>query len=266
MPKASSTSAPHGATRSATSGASAGTKAAAKPRKKAGAAAAKNAAAAPRPRASRNGAKPAAEKPARRRNREQTINDILDAAEDLLDRKGPDGFGLAELGRDAGVSFGLIHHYFGGKEGLLRAVLRRTLRELGREIRQIEEGGRFWEQSAPAVVTVFDTYLRKPGFARLMAWGLLKGLLSVEEVSQEVQRDRDALDAMVNRLRDGMPGASRIDAAALTTLLTSAVLGFNLLRPLLVQTRGWNSRSDEILREQLVRAIVSIARPKTVRG
>jgi hypothetical protein len=63
-----------------------------------------------------------------------------------------------------------------------------------------------------------------------------------------------------------MPGASRIDAAALTTLLTSAVLGFNLLRPLLVQTRGWNSRSDEILREQLVRAIVSIARPKTARG
>jgi hypothetical protein len=99
-----------------------------------------------------------------------------------------------------------------------------------------------------------------------MAWGLLKGLLSVEEVSQEVQRDREALDAMVDRLRDGMPGASRIDAAALTTLLTSAVLGFNLLRPLLVQTRGWNSRSDEILREQLVRAIVSIARPKTARG
>ena len=60
--------------------------------------------------------------------------------------------------------------------------------------------------------------------------------------------------------------ASRIDAAALTTLLTSAVLGFNLLRPLLVQTRGWNSRSDEIVREQLVRAMISIARPKPDRG
>jgi AcrR family transcriptional regulator len=204
-------------------------------------------------------------KPARPRNREQTINDILDAAEILLDRKGPDGFGLAELGRDAGVSFGLIHHYFGGKEGLLRAVLRRTMRELGREIRRIQEAGQFWEQSAPAVVVVFDTYLRKPGFARLMAWGLLKGLLNVEEVSLEVQRDREALDTMVDRLRDGMPGASRIDAAALTTLLTSAVLGFNLLRPLLVQTRGWNSRSDEILREQLVRAMISIARPRAER-
>lgn len=204
-------------------------------------------------------------RPARRRNREQTINDILDAAELLLDRKGPDGFGLAELGRDAGVSFGLIHHYFGGKEGLLRAVLRRTLRQLGREIRRIQEAGEFWDPKAPAVVVVFDTYLRKPGFARLMAWGLLKGLLGAEEVSLEVQRDREALDAMVDRIRDGMPGRSRIDAAALTTLLTSAVLGFNLLRPLLVQTRGWNAGSDQILREQLVRAISSIARPRSGR-
>lgn len=201
-------------------------------------------------------------KPARRRNREQTIHDILDAAEVLLDRKGPDGFGLAELGRDAGVSFGLIHHYFGGKEGLLRAVLQRNLRQLGREIRRIQEAGEFWDPHAPAVVVVFDTYLNKPGFARLMAWGLLKGLLGAEEVSLEVQRDREALDTMVDRLRDGMAGASRIEAAGLTTLLTSAVLGFNLLRPLLVQTRGWNSRSDEIVREQLVRAMISIARPK----
>jgi AcrR family transcriptional regulator len=205
-------------------------------------------------------------RPARRRNREQTIHDILDAAEALLDRKGPDGFGLAELGRDAGVSFGLIHHYFGGKEGRLGAVLRRTLRDLGREVRRIQETGEFWDPNAPAVVMVFDTYLRKPGFARLMAWGLLKGLLGAEEISLEVQRDREALDEMVDRLRDGMPGATRTDAAALTTLLTSAVLGFHLLRPLLVETRGWNAHSDEILRHQLVRAMTSVARPKADRA
>lgn len=199
-------------------------------------------------------------RPARRRNREQTIRDILDAAEALLDRKGPDGFGLAELGRDAGVSFGLIHHYFGGKEGLLRAVLQRTLRQMGREIRRIQESGEFWAPDAPAVVVVFDTYLKKPGFSRLMAWGLLTGLLDAEEVSLEVQRDREALDSMVDRLHEEMHG-TRLEAATLTTLLTSAVLGFNLLRPLLVQTRGWNDRSDRALREQLVRAMVSVASP-----
>lgn len=226
------------------------------PRRKADAEAAP--AAPPRPRAKKpeDGAKPA-----RRRNREQTVHDILDAAEGLLYRKGPDGFGLAELGRDAGVSFGLIHHYFGGKEGLLRAVLQRTIRELGREIHRIQKSGEFWDPDAPAVVVVFDTYLRKPGFARLMAWGLLKGLLGAENVSPEVQRDREALDQLVGHLRDGMPGKRRLDAAVLTTLVTSTVLGFNLLRPLLVETRGWNDQSDEILRRQLVRAVTSIARP-----
>lgn len=237
-------------------------------RKKTKSGAAKKSAAPPRPRRKAAGGNDDSEpaKPTRRRNREQTINDILDAAENLLDRKGPDGFGLAELGRDAGVSFGLIHHYFDGKEGLLRAVLQRSMRELGKEINRIQEAGELWKPDAPAVVVVFDTYLRKPGFARLMAWGLLKGLLDPEAISLEVRADREALDRMVDRLHDGMPGASRLDAAALTTLLTSAVLGFNLLRPVLVQTRGWNSKSDEILREQLVRAMVSIARPRPERN
>lgn len=201
-------------------------------------------------------------RPARRRNREQTIADILDAAEALLERKGPDGFGLAELGREAGVSFGLIHHYFGGKNGLLRAVLQRTLRAMGREVQRIQEGGHFWDPGAPAVRVVFDTFATKPGFARLMGWGLLTGLLTAEEVSKDSEQDRAALDAMIEKMRDGMPRATRLDAAVLTTLLMSAVLGFNLLRPLLVETRDWSSRSDEILRDQLVRAMGALSRPR----
>lgn len=201
-------------------------------------------------------------RPARRRNRDQTVTDILDAAEALLNRKGPDGFGLAELGREAGVSFGLIHHYFGGKNGLLRAVLQRTLRAMGKEIQRIQEGGHLWDPDAPAVRVVFDTFASKPGFARLMGWGLLTGLLTAEEVSRDSEADRAALDAMIDNLREGMPKATRLDAAVLTTLLMSAVLGFNLLRPLLVETRGWTASSDEIIRDQLVRAMGALSRPR----
>lgn len=201
-------------------------------------------------------------RPVRRRNRDQTITDILDAAEALLDRKGPDGFGLAELGREAGVSFGLIHHYFGGKSGLLRAVLQRTLRAMGREVQRIQEAGHFWDPSAPAVRLVFDTFATKPGFARLMGWGLLTGLLTAEEVSRDSEADRAALDAMIETMREGMPKATRLDAAVLTTLLMSAVLGFNLLRPLLAETRGWTTHSDDILRDQLVRAMGGLSRPR----
>ena len=200
---------------------------------------------------------PAAE-PRRRRDREKTVADILDAAEHLLGDKGPDGFGLAELGREAGISFGLIHHYFGGKEGLLKAVLGRTLRHMGREVRRLQEDGSFWRRDAPAVQVVFDTFARSPGFSRLLAWGLLTGLIAAEDVAREFRKDRDALQSMRDAFRVEAPEETRDEVAVITTRLISSVLGFNLLRPLLVDTVEWNDGLDERLRSQLVSAMVEL--------
>ncbi len=203
------------------------------------------------------------QRPVRTRNREQTVTAILDSAESLLDRKGPDGFGLAELGREAGVSFGLIHHYFGGKEGLLRAVLQRTLRNLGREIRGLQSDGTFWRRDSPAVGLIFDTFSRHPGIPRLLAWGLLTGLILPSkdggEVADNLEEDRAAIERMLVRFTEDTPGTSRDDAAAMAALLISAVLGFNLLRPMLVEGFGWDEDGDKALREQLVRAMAGLA-------
>ena len=196
----------------------------------------------------------------RRRNREQTVEAILDAAETLLASKGPDGFGLAELGREAGVSFGLIHHYFGGKNGLLREVLRRTLRDLGRELRGMQDTGRFWEPGAPGVGLVFDTFLNKPGFSRLVAWGLLTGLLTAEDVLEEFRPDRDAVVDMVGEFRAGLPNESRSDAGAAAALLMSTTLGYSLLQPLLRAAYDWDDRSEDSLRRQLVRTMTATAK------
>ncbi len=198
----------------------------------------------------------------RRRDREQTIASILAAAEDLLERKGPDGFGLAELGREAGFSFGLIHHYFGGKEGLLRAVLQRNLREMGREIQRVQQQGEFWNRDAPAVQAVWEAFQRHPGLARLMAWGLLTGLLSAEDVAKQFAEDRQAVEKMIESLHQEMPSASRESAGATAALLFSAVLGFNLLRPVMVKGYRWNEESDDLLHEQLVRAMGTLAKAK----
>jgi AcrR family transcriptional regulator len=196
----------------------------------------------------------------RRRDREKTIARILDAAEKLLEEKGPDGFGLAELGREADVSFGLIHHYFGGKAGLLKLVLQRTLRDMGQEIRSLQDDGSFWKRDAPAVLVVFDTFMRRPGFARLGAWGLLTGLITADDVANEFRADREALEAMIEEFRKEAPEPSRENVAAITTLLWSAVLGFSLLRPLLTSTFDWNEESDTRVREQLARAVVGLTR------
>ncbi len=195
----------------------------------------------------------------RPRDRDRTINTILDAAERLLEKKGPDGFGLAELGREAKVSFGLIHHYFGGKEGLLRAVLRRTLRRMGREIRRIQDDGTFWGREAPAVTVVFETFASRPGFARLLAWGLLTGLIVRDDLTDEFRADAAAVGEMVEAFRRESPEATGDAAAIITTLLISSVLGFNLLRPLLTSAFKWGSEEDALVRDQLVRAMVGLA-------
>jgi len=194
----------------------------------------------------------------RRRDREKTITDILDAAERLLEEKGPDGFGLAELGREADISFGLIHHYFGGKEGLMRAVLRRTLREVGDEVRRVQADGSFWDRDAPAVLAVFDIFTTRPGFARLAAWGLLTGLIDGEDVENEFRVDREAFEQMLSAFRDEAPSGTRDDVSAITALLLSAVLGFNLLRPFMTKTHDWSTQDDERLRDLLAKAMVGL--------
>jgi AcrR family transcriptional regulator len=194
----------------------------------------------------------------RRRDREKTIADILDAAEHLLEEKGPDGFGLAELGREADISFGLIHHYFGGKQGLLRAVLRRTLREVGEEVRRVQADGSFWNRDAPAVLAVFDIFTNRPGFARLAAWGLLTGLIDRRDVENDFRVDREAFDQMLTAFRNEAPADTRDDVSAITALLLSAVLGFNLLRPFMTKTREWSAKDDERLRDLLAKAMVGL--------
>ena len=199
--------------------------------------------------------------PRRRRDRERTISDILDAAERLLAEKGPDGFGLAELGREADISFGLIHHYFGGKEGLLRAVLRRSLREMGDEVRRIQADGSFWSRDAPAVHAVFDVVAKRPGLARLAAWGLLTGLLDGEPVAEEFSTDRQAFDKMLGAFRDEAPAGTREKVPAITALLISSVLGFHLLRPVMSADYDWNDSDDERLLELLANAMVALTKP-----
>jgi AcrR family transcriptional regulator len=65
--------------------------------------------------------------PRRERGGEATRRRILDAAEHEFAAKGFDGARLAAIAHAADAQQALIHHYFGDKEGLYRAVLDRAL-------------------------------------------------------------------------------------------------------------------------------------------
>jgi TetR/AcrR family transcriptional regulator, repressor for neighboring sulfatase len=68
--------------------------------------------------------------PRRRRAPEQAKQEILDAAEKVFLESQPDQVGLKDVARVAGVSHGLITHYFGTYAGLVEETLERRIRAL----------------------------------------------------------------------------------------------------------------------------------------
>jgi AcrR family transcriptional regulator len=62
-----------------------------------------------------------------------TRDKILDTAEKLFSAKGVDTVSLREINTAAGVSQGVLHYHFGGRDGLLKAILERRLPALARE-------------------------------------------------------------------------------------------------------------------------------------
>ncbi|GAA0779415.1 transcriptional regulator BetI [Roseibium denhamense] len=61
---------------------------------------------------------------------------LIDATIDAIHERGYSDITMAQIAKRAGVSGGLVHHYFGSKDQLLAATMRHLLNELGREIRE----------------------------------------------------------------------------------------------------------------------------------
>lgn len=91
--------------------------------------------------------------PARRpqaERRDEAERRLLDAAVEIVARRGASRMTLAEVGEAAGYSRGLPGHHFGNKAGLLRAVAAQIHRRFAAQLR-----------SAPS---------RKPGLDALRGW------------------------------------------------------------------------------------------------
>lgn len=67
--------------------------------------------------------------------------EILDAAGAVLAERGFGGFTTQAVADEAGVSQGLVHHYFGTKQGLLQALFEWGFEDVAAEIETRVEGG-----------------------------------------------------------------------------------------------------------------------------
>lgn len=193
------------------------------------------------------------------RDREATVAAIIAAATELMARKGPDGFGLAELGERAGVSFGLIHRYFGGKAGLLKETLRQPFaKNLARvlEMYTKEDANR---SPAPLLDLLFAAQEKNPDYVRLIAWGILTELLTDDVFATH----RPMVERLLTGYRRDLQanGATDVDPRAVAALLLTATLGFQLFRPLLHSLLGTDDDFDAEYQRHLAKALEAFRRP-----
>lgn len=107
----------------------------------------------------------------KKRNPAATRESILSAAHELFTEKGCDGTSLSDIARLAGINKSLIHHYFGSKEELHIAVLRRSFptyaKRLASYLRQAEA-------AEDRLVAGFRAYFRfmadTPEYVRMGLW------------------------------------------------------------------------------------------------
>ena len=99
----------------------------------------------------------------------QRRRSLIDATVDAIHERGYSDVTMAQIAKRAGVSGGLVHHYFGSKDQLLAATMRHLLTELGRAIREsLAKAGTPRERSSAIIAGNFAVDQFQP--AVIAAW------------------------------------------------------------------------------------------------
>ncbi len=198
---------------------------------------------------------------------------LIEVTIDSLAEVGYVGTTLAQIARRAGVSPGLVAHYFGDKDGLLEAAFRTLARTIAARMRaQLALAGSPRER----VQAVIDSNLapeefdRRTGTAWLAFWGQVLHVHGLKRVQTAYQRRM--LSNLRNDLRSMIPGDEARSLAAMIAALIDGVW----LRAALSQWQEADSESARALLTAFVEgrlkelaaqagapALASVARPAT---
>lgn len=157
-----------------------------------------------------------------RRTPEEARRLILDTAQELIARSGPEGLRLQEIAAAAGISHPLILHHFGSREGLVRALVQEAVAELrDKLIAAMISGESLLEQQLDQV---FDAY--RDGLAQRLAW-----LATIDPAGEHVGPStilHDIAESLHSRRVAAAPAGAapdRTDTEMLVHLIAVAAFG-----------------------------------------
>lgn len=188
-----------------------------------------------------------------RRSPEEARAVILAAARKVFAELGPDAAGLKQVAAEAGVSHGLITHYFGTFDGLVEA----TLAEHMHAVRQ-----RLFDQistadtlSAENLIAAFFEVIEDPLYGRLAAWAILSGRFQSRDFFPRKEQGPARIVDAVQRWfsAHGDEGIDRQDIELVFILVATAGIGYGMGKSLLWASLG---HRDSKARDARFRALM----------
>jgi betaine-aldehyde dehydrogenase len=170
---------------------------------------------------------------------------LVEVTIDSLAELGFVGTTLAQIASRAGVSPGLVAHYFGDKDGLLEAAFRSLARRVGTQVR-----ARLRHAATPRgrIQAVIDANLapeefeRRTGTAWLAFWGQVLHVASLKRIQSVYQR------RMLSNLRNSLKRLMPPDEAHSLAAMIAAMIDGVWLRAAL---SGWREADSESARALL---------------
>jgi AcrR family transcriptional regulator len=176
-----------------------------------------------------------------RRTPEEARRLILETAQALIARAGPEGLRLQEIAAAAGISHPLILHHFGSREGLVRALTQQAVAELRDKL--IAAMGSVEYSLEQQLDQVFDAF--RDGLAQRLAWLATIDPDGEQAGTATIMRDiADSLHA--RRVATAPPGVvpERADTESLIHLIAAAAFGDAIFGPRLRRSAGLSQTSE----------------------
>lgn len=177
------------------------------------------------------------------RSRVDSEERLIVAAGELISEVGPRALSVRGVAERAGVNHGLVHHYFGGKDGLLQAAMTRLVEEHAVFAREQSHGS---PMPAPLSLKDDQKYLR----------AVVRSVLDDEmelaqtEITAGVSVPRTALEHAVSK--KNMQKAD-IETKALFSIGMAMEMGWAALEPFIFATMEVQGEAEQEAVREYVR-------------
>lgn len=173
---------------------------------------------------------------------DQTRAKLVEAAMSRLREAPPAEVSVREIAAAAGVNHGMVHRYFGSKDGLVLAVLREVFRQTGEAI-----GPNMGEDREEALARGLAVLLRERWIAEVLAH-VLMSRRGTEGLP------RFTMMPLVRQWLGGIEPGREVQVGAVVAVGEAATLGWMLFEPLVV--RG--TTLDALGPEERLRALARV--------